>query len=355
VNLPGLGVGVVWWPSLDPLCQADEGLVSVVEAEPEAFWNPIETDEGCRFDSFLPEMLRELRQPKLLHGVGAPLGGTCRPPPGHQAAFTRDIARLRPAWISEHLSFSRFRTGTDDPVFAGFLLPPAQSSHGVIMAAENIRLRCASLGGMPIAFETGVSYLPSLPGEISDGEFAAAVADEADCGILLDLHNLLCNDRNGRQSVAAFCGSLPLDRVWELHLAGGMNLNGFRLDAHSGLVEPELMEMATDLVPNLPNLRAIIFEIMPDFVPIIGLAAIARQLERLHDLWARRQIAASESMGGGQGRRRQSRNALPEPHEWEELLGCGVTGLAVAEPSGAVAAWWRAAGPALELYRRLAQ
>ena len=47
------------------------------------------------------------------------------------------------------------------------------------------------------------------------------MADAADCGILLDLHNVLCNARNGRQSVAAFCYTLPLKRVWELHLAGG--------------------------------------------------------------------------------------------------------------------------------------
>jgi uncharacterized protein (UPF0276 family) len=357
MRLPALGVGIVWSPPFHPLCEAGEGLVSVVELEPEVFWVPEETAEGWRFRSSLPEALDGHTHPTLLHGVGAPLGGTCRPPPGHHAAFARDIARLRPAWISEHLSFSRFRTGAGDPGFAGFLLPPAQSSRGVIMAAENIRCRRTSLGFTAIAFETGVNYLPPLPGEMLDGEFAAAVADEADCGILLDLHNLLCNERNGRQSVATFCGSLPLDRVWELHLAGGMDLGGFRLDAHSGLVDAELMEIAAELVPHLPNLGAIVFEILPEFVPMVGLSAIAKQLERVHDLWARRQIAASVgvTVGGGHDRTQHSPNATPEPREWEGLLGCGVTGLPRPEPAGAVAAWWQAARPALDLYRTLAQ
>ncbi len=108
----------------------------------------------------------------------------------------------------------------------------------------------------PIAFENPVSYLPPHPAEIPDGEFAAEVAEAADCGILLDLHNLLCNERNGRQSVAEYCRSIPLERVWEIHLAGGQLERGFWLDAHSGIVEPALLEIVAELVPRLPALRA---------------------------------------------------------------------------------------------------
>ena len=34
------GVGVVWWPELDTLCGPGEGLVHVLEVEPETFWVP---------------------------------------------------------------------------------------------------------------------------------------------------------------------------------------------------------------------------------------------------------------------------------------------------------------------------
>jgi uncharacterized protein (UPF0276 family) len=84
--------------------------------------------------------------------------------------------------------------------------------------------------------ETPVSYLPPAPGEWPDGAFVAAVAEAADCGILLDLHNALRNARNGRQSVPAFCDALSPERVWELHLAGGERESGFHLDAHAGLI-----------------------------------------------------------------------------------------------------------------------
>jgi uncharacterized protein len=361
LQLPSLGVGIVWWPPLDPLCHESEELISVIEAEPEAYWIPHVSVNGVRgFRSYLCEALNGLSQPKLLHGVGAPVGGTCPPPLGHAEAFARDIESIHPPWISEHLSFSHFQPAvankTSAPEFAGFLLPPFQSHQAIHKAAENIRRRRISLGEASIAFETGVSYLPPRSNEVPDGEFASAVAEEADCGILLDLHNLYCNQRNGRQSVAGFCASLPLERVWELHLAGGEDYRGFRLDAHSGLIEPALMEMAIELVPSLPSLRAIIFELMPAFASRVGLSAIRRQLERLNDLWELR----NKSVNGvwrqtphhiGASARTADYSATGS---WETLLGTNITGFAEQPPPESIAEWWRAAGPALDLYRHLA-
>jgi uncharacterized protein (UPF0276 family) len=360
-GLSPLGVGLVWWPSLDPLCRESEGLVKVIEAEPEAFWIPEASVEGMPgFRSCLFEALSGLSQPKLLHGVGAPLGGTCSPVPDHIETFAQDVDRLHPEWVSEHLSFSRFaptdHSRNSNPTFAGFLLPPLQSYRAVEIAAENIRRRRVVLRGAAIAFETGVSYLPPRPEEIPDGEFAAAVAEAADCGILLDLHNLFCNERNGRQSVAEFCASLPLERVWEIHLAGGEDYRGFRLDAHSGLVEPALMETVAKLVGCLPNLRAIIFEIMPDFVSRVGLCAIGRQLEVLNEVWDRRSSlvrACQQHRSPFSNTSSHVRAESWEPNEWEALLGSAVTGLASRVPEN-LAGWWSNARPAVDLYRHLA-
>jgi uncharacterized protein len=47
------------------------------------------------------------------------------------------------------------------------------------------------------------------------------------------LHNLWCNQLNGRQQVLDVLAELPLDRVWEVHLAGGKEMDGLWLDAHS--------------------------------------------------------------------------------------------------------------------------
>jgi hypothetical protein len=182
--------------------------------------------------------------------------------------------------------------------------------------------------------------------------FMAAVARKADCGIVLDLRSLLCNARNGRQSVESYCGQIPLDRVWELHLAGGEARDGFWLDAHCGVAEPELMAIARDLAPRLPALRAITLEILPEHVPRVGLAAIAHQLGELREIWLTR------------GSRADGLGWLAEPPatqagglaatEWERVLGAALTGLPGPVLDGVWDAWRGAAAAAFSFYRTLA-
>jgi len=163
-------------------------------------------------------------------------------------------------------------------------MPPLQTDVQVELAAQNIRRR-AALVGRPFAFETGVNYFVPRDCEMADGEFFAAVAEAADCGILLDLTNLWVNDRNGRAKIGDVLSKLPLERVWEVHLAGIEFAHGHWLDAHSGGIDPELAGIAAEIVASLPNLGAIIFEIASDRVSRFGSTAFLREMEILHRLW----------------------------------------------------------------------
>jgi uncharacterized protein len=228
------------------------------------------------------EHLLALPGRKLIHSVGTPVGGSVRPAPA-QLALLRDAVRVFGSpWASDHLSFN------ETPDYAtGFFLPPRQTADGVATATRCIRDLQQALPA-PIAVETGVNYLKIRSDELPDGEFARRVVEAADCGLLLDLHNVFTNALNGRQSVDEFVAALPLERVWEIHLAGGMELDGFWLDAHSGAIPDALYAIAERIIPRLPNLGAIIFEIFPSFVPEVGLDLVREQMQRLHALWALR-------------------------------------------------------------------
>lgn len=276
-----LGVGAVYWPQLAPLFE-DAALVGVLELEWQAFWEKV---GGWRYlpnENLLASVAR-LPQRKLLHGVAHPFGGATQDPLNYLSLWRSAVERLDPAWVSEHLSFNRIPRGSQVED-TGFLLPPQQTPESAAQAARNIR-RFAHDLDRPVAFETGVNYLRPRAGELNDGEFFAGVARNADCGILLDLHNLWCNELNERQRVSDVLARIPLDRVWEVHLAGGMELSGFQLDAHSDGVPPELIDLAADVLPRLPNLGALIFEILPEHAERVGLDAIHRELEALHALW----------------------------------------------------------------------
>ena len=184
-----------------------------------------------------------------------------------------------------------------------------------------------------------------------DGAFAAEVAEAADCGILLDLHNLLCNERNGRQSVAEFCNSIPLERVWEIHLAGGEAAGGFWVDAHSGLVEPALMEIVASIVPQLPALRAIIFEIIPDYIAAVGLAPIGTMLGELNDLWLAHASNGCRALDRSDAIEPAELADMVTPDMWEMALGAAVTETAIPELPAEFADWVRSAEIPLGLYR----
>lgn len=305
--LSALGIGLVYWPALDPLVRNDATLASVVEIEPQAFWQKQRRADASwhyRCEDAVVSRLRELPQTKLLHGVDHPLGGSVRDPIPYIDLLRLMAQELKPAWVSEHLSFNRVSGSDGQVTHAGFLLPPKQTPSAVRVSAHHIRtmreaLRC------PIAFETGVSYVKAQPDELDDGAFFSAVAESADSGILLDLHNLWCNACNGRKHVDEVMRALPLERVWEIHLAGGSRGHGFQLDSHDGRIPDAVMELAARWIPRLPSLSAIVFEILPEHVPRCGLDGVARELERLKTLWALRAsqvVVPTRRFGANEGR-----------------------------------------------------
>lgn len=315
-----LGVGLVYWPALEPLMRAAGSTIAVVELEPQALWEKTLDAAGWHYrgNEALLDRVASLPQARLLHGVGHPFGGTVRDPVAHIPLLRHAIDRVDPAWVSEHLSFNRVQRA-GEVTHAGFLLPPPQSPALVRVAAQNI-IGFRDALGKPVAFETGVNYLRPRDGEMADGDFFAAVAQASDSGIVLDLHNLWCNERNGRQSVADALARIPLERVWEIHLAGGMEMAGYWLDAHSGAVPPEVMEIAAGLIPRLANLGALIFELLPEHLPGMGLDGVQRQMEGLQELWRLRRQHVIHAPALRRGAAQATPADIAEVAQWEAAL-----------------------------------
>lgn len=323
---PGLGPGAVHCEALHPLFVGHPDLIRVAEIEPSSGWIKAPGPDGrIRSNPLALALAAGLPQAKLVHGVGWPVGGTVCGASEALAEQRKWADALDSPWTSEHLSFNDSAAGA-----AGFLLPPAQSEAGVAVAAANIRARAALLG-RPFAFETGVNYLPRRPGEIPDGDYFAAVAEAADCLILLDLHNLWANDRNGRARIEDVLAALPPGRIVEIHLAGGMEKDGYWLDSHSGPVPDALIGLARDYVAGLPNLGAILFEVSPQFAEALGPAAFLGQIEAMNLLWEEAGAGASAPPP------RQARTAAggeaPSPYE-AALVSALAAPPAAGEPAG---------------------
>ncbi len=281
-----LGVGLALMPGLLDELERVADLVDCLEVEPQTFW--METADPQRPFRLVTEGIDELRKrfPTILaHGVTSPVGGSQPPSVDMARLFAESVRRLGAQLASEHLSFNR-AAGDDGPFGSAFFLPPRQTESGVDAAVAAIAALRAELD-VPFSFETPVSYLRPRADEIPDGAFVAAVAEAADCGILLDLHNIWTNERNGRQTAREFLAQLPLERVSEVHLAGGLERSGFWLDAHSGGLAPELEALAAEVLPQLPEVRVVVYEVLPEFVVPRGRAGAAARA-RTHPSTRRR-------------------------------------------------------------------
>jgi uncharacterized protein (UPF0276 family) len=310
---PKLGVGMIFAPALRPFLERRPRALDLLEIEPQTLWLADDAFAGP-FYEYTPgiALFAALPGHKLVHSVGMPLGGTRPPDPAQCALIAATADRLGSPWVSEHLSVA----GTPHRA-AGFLLPPLQTEQGVATATANISAFAAAVG-RPVAVETGVAYLRRKPFEMEDGAFLSQVVDEAGCGILLDLHNLYCNARNGRIRLDEYLSEIPLDRVWEVHLAGGAERDGFWLDSHSGPMPDDLAALARDVLSGLRELGALNFEIYDTYLARTTEEDFDRIVEELHELWD----GAGQARGDALPRAARLHDSGPAPDSatWEAAL-----------------------------------
>jgi uncharacterized protein (UPF0276 family) len=314
----GEKLGVVYNSGLDDWLRRSE--VGVVEVEPQTLWFYSRgSPEPYRVAEEELERVSGLPGTKLIHGIGFAVGGSIPPERTQLAPLRRTIEVLRPAWVSEHLAFNAFDDG-DGAQLTGFMLPPRQTPEGVRAAVRSIRSLADELD-LPFAVETGVSYLQPRGDEMPDGAFVAEIIEAADCGLVLDLHNLWTNERNGRQPAREFIAQLPLERVWEIHLAGGEERHGYWLDGHCDGVPEPVLELLREVVPRLPKLGALVFELFPTHLQRLGPAWIGDQLATIRAALDDPRPAELPSPPSW-----QAPSGGPDPTTWEQALGRVVLG-----------------------------
>jgi uncharacterized protein len=307
---------------VEEILSSNANLVDLFEIEPETIWIPNSSTDGYRIEKESLEKIISLNRPKLLHGIGFPVGGTRPPLQQRYDPFIKMISLLNPPWVSEHLSFNLAEDESGD-FNTGFMLPPRQTNAGVDAAIRSISSMKSKIS-VPLAIETGENYLKYRSDELMDGEFIAKIVRGADCGILLDLHNLWTNEVNGRQPILEFLNQIPLDRVWEIHIAGGTEYEGYWVDSHSGKIPKVLIELTSRIIPYLHNLKAMIFEMFPSYILEDGIKTIESQLEILKKIWNLRTnslLSSKNLVKRSTLIKRIEVDSRPTPKQWEDVLG----------------------------------
>jgi len=294
-TVPKLGVGLAYQAQLRPFIEHSADTFDFLEVVPDILWTDLGRDARPRYVDD-PEGIAFLEQvaavmPVIPHSIGLSIGSAHLFDRDHVAQMERWYEWLRFPWHSDHLSYhlAAAEHGSED-LHLNLTMPVSLDHDNVQMIADRI-LEIRRRIPVPFLLENNVYYFVLDDQDLDEAAFLDTLAESSGCGILLDLHNLHVNFRNHGTDPYSFLNGLDLDRVLELHVAGGMEVEGMYVDAHSGPSPEPVWELLDWVLPRCPNLGGVVFELFGSWFEPTGEDRLLAELGRMRELWSRHQPA----------------------------------------------------------------
>jgi uncharacterized protein (UPF0276 family) len=200
--------------------------------------------------------------PIVPHGIEMSIGTPGEVDENYLDALAELVAEIDAPYFSDHLCFTRA-----GGVSLGSLTPLPRSRS---LAAELGRKaqRIQDRVGVPFILEN-ITYHVDLDTELTEAQFIAEFCDHCECGLLLDLTNLHTNATNHGFSTAGFLDTIPVERIVQVHLAGGLEAHDTLIDSHSSAVPEPVWELLDELLRRT-SLKATLIERDQDFPDDFG-------------------------------------------------------------------------------------
>jgi uncharacterized protein (UPF0276 family) len=211
----------------------------VLDERPPVAWFEVVTenflDTGGRPLAVLEGVRRDY--PVALHGVALSIGSVDPLDDRYLGRLRALVERIEPAFVTDHLCW----TGVDGRSLYD-LLPMPYTEEALVHVSERVRCVQERLGRR-ILLENPSTYVEYRCSQMSEWEFLAALAERADCGILLDVNNVHVTCTNHGHDPVRYLEAIPPARVGQMHLGGFTDLGTFLFDTHSTHVAPEVWRL----------------------------------------------------------------------------------------------------------------
>jgi uncharacterized protein len=200
----------------------------ILDKKPVVDWFEIISEnymiDGGRPLTVLDSILDQYRV--VQHGVSMYFGSAEPLSREHLRRLKDLVRRTKTPWLSDHLCW-----GSVDGTYTHDLLPMPYTFEAVRITAEKIR-QAQDFLEIPIAVENVSSYAEYHISEMTEWEFLNEVAEQADCGILLDVNNIYVSSQNHNFDPHTYVNSVPAERVAQIHIAGHSKFEKYILDTH---------------------------------------------------------------------------------------------------------------------------
>ncbi|NMZ67845.1 hypothetical protein SAMN05216370_1909 [Pseudomonas peli] len=175
--------------------------------------------------------------PLVMHGVSLSIGGPHELDRDYLRQLKHLAARVQPAWISDHLCWSR---GNAHQLHD--LLPLPYTEESLQHVAARVR-QVQDVIERPLVLENVSSYLRCADDQFSEWQFLAALSELSGCELLLDVNNVYVSARNHGFDAWTFISSLPKQRIRQLHLAGHSDYGSYLIDTHDQPVSDPVWQL----------------------------------------------------------------------------------------------------------------
>ncbi len=211
----------------------------ILENRPPVDWFEILSenfmDTGGRPAHILEQVAE--RYPIVMHGVSMSIGSTDPLDREYLRKLRALAARVKAVWVSDHLCWTGvLNRNTHD------LLPMPYTEEGLRHVVRRVR-RVQEILERPLVLENPSSYVEFKGSTLTEWEFLRRVAEEADCGLLLDVNNVYVSSYNHGFDPVEYLLAMPHERVVQYHLAGHTNLGTHIIDTHSDHVVDEVWDL----------------------------------------------------------------------------------------------------------------
>jgi uncharacterized protein (UPF0276 family) len=230
LGYPNLGLGVGLRTVHFPYILREQPAVDWFEVISENFM-----DSGGR-PRYVLEQVAE-RYPVVMHGVSLSIGSTDPLDFDYLGKLKRLADAVNARWVSDHICWTGVAgRNTHD------LLPVPFTEETLDHVVGRIRTVQDFLG-RPLVLENPSTYVGFADSVMPEWEFIARMAEEADCGLLLDVNNVYVSSVNHDFDPEEFIRSMPHRRVVQCHLAGHTDCVTHLIDTHDNHVIRPVWEL----------------------------------------------------------------------------------------------------------------
>lgn len=164
--------------------------------------------------------------PMVMHGVSLSIGSTDPLDMDYLRALKTLMHEVQPAWVSDHLCWTAVNGFNSHD-----LVPLPYTEEAIDHVVGRVQ-QVQDFLGRQILLENVSSYLNFAESQLTEWEFLNAVAERADCRILLDINNIYVSSRNHGFDPMAYVNAITPARVQQFHLAGGTDYGTYVIDTH---------------------------------------------------------------------------------------------------------------------------